>query len=323
MKTTEHIPNTDVLDFMSEPCAVFDSDLIYVYVNIAYTHLVGRPAKDLIGKYLFKAFPETPERIEIVQSTMDKCLSGVASELDNLSYEIELEDGSKSEKIWKICQDPIKNKQGDVTHILQRALDITEQVIAEQQNAAISREINHRAKNTMAVVTAITRISSRNATDLESFLSSFTSRIDAMSRTHDKLNTNNWQGLSIAEAFETELQQYVSEHGAEYALKGPKILLSVSGTKDLALVTHELLTNAVKYGCFYGEGGRLDISWKRIKDGVEIRWAETCTHAIKASETEGFGSRLFGLLPHIDVTQTYETHGLQTHIRITGDIAFV
>lgn len=323
MKTTEHIPNTDVLDFMSEPCAVFSSNLTYVYVNKAYTDLVGRSAKDLIEKYVFDAFPETRERIEMVQGSMDLCLSGQSSELDNLSYEIELEDGTKAEKIWKICQDPIKDPQGHVTHILQRARDITEQVITERQNLAISREIDHRAKNTMAVVSAITRISSRNATDIESFLSSFTSRIDAMSRTHDRLNSNSWQGLTIAESFETELQQYVSEHGAEYALKGPKILLSVSGTKDLALVTHELLTNAVKYGCFHGEGGRLDISWKRIPDGAEIYWAETCTHPVQAPVTEGFGSRLFGLLPHINVTQTYEDHGVQTIIRITGDIAFV
>jgi len=323
MKTEDHTPNTDVLDFMSEPCAVFSPQLVYVYVNTAYTELIGRSAHDLIGQHLFDVFPETPERIEIVQKAMDRCLSGQPSQLDNLSYEIELEDGTKSEKIWKICQDPIKNKQGHVTHILQRALDITERVIAEQQNAAISREIDHRAKNTMAVVSAITRISSRNAADLESFLASFTSRIDAMSRTHDRLNTNSWQGLTIAESFEIELQQYVSEHGAEYSLKGPKILLSVSGTKDLALVTHELLTNAVKYGCYQGEGGHLDISWKRIPDGAEIHWSESCTHPIQAPETEGFGSRLFGLLPHINVTQRYEDHGVQTIIRITGDIAFV
>lgn len=316
-------PNTDVLDYMSEPCAVFSPNLNYVYVNTAYTDLVGRPAKDLIGQYLFDAFPESPKRIEIVKRAMNHCLSGQSSELDNLSYEIESENGTKSEKIWKICQDPIKNDRGDVTHILQRALNITEQVLTEQQNKAISQEINHRAKNTMAIVTAITRISSRNAVDLESFLSSFTSRIDAMSRTHDRLNMNYWQGLTIEETFETELQQYVSDHGAEYSLSGPKIVLSVSGAKDLAIVTHELLTNAVKYGCFYGEGGRLDISWTRIEDGVEIHWVETCAHEVKAAETKGFGSRLFGLLPHIDVTQTYEAHGVQTCIKLTGDIAFV
>lgn len=307
---------------MSEPCALFDAKLTYVYTNTAYDALVGRESGDLIGSYLFDAFPETPERIKTVQAAMDLCLSGQTSELDNLSYEIELEDGSTSEKIWKICQDPVRDKTGKVTHILQRALDITEQVIKSRQNAAIAREINHRAKNTMAIVTAIARITSRNASDYQSFVTSFTGRIEAMRLTHDRLNTDAWRGLTITQTFETEMEQYAAERGAEYSLTGPEISLSVSGTKDLALVVHELLTNAVKYGCFNGQGGRLDVSWKRIEGGVEIQWAEYCTHDIALAEKQGFGSRLFKMLPHVQVTQNYETDGVQTTIRLTGEIAF-
>jgi PAS domain S-box-containing protein len=322
MTMADPIPNTDMLDFLSEPCALFDSELTYAYVNAAYTELVGRESEELVGQYLFDAFPETPDRIEVVQAAMDKCLSGETSELDNLSYEIESEDGSMALKVWKICQDPVRNTRGKVTHILQRAQDITEQIIKDRQNAAVAREINHRAKNTMAIVTAIARITSRNATDYKSFLSSFTGRIDAMRRTHDRLNTDAWRGLTITETFETEMQQFAADTGADYKLTGPDIMLSVSGTKDLALVIHELLTNAVKYGCYNGEGGRLDVSWTRIEDGVEIKWSETCTHSVKAVETQGFGSRLFRMLPHVQVSQTYEPKGVQTLIHLTGDIAF-
>jgi len=124
--------------------------------------------------------------MKTVQAAMDTCLSGKSSVMDNLSYEIAMEDGTTAEKVWRISQDPVRNAEGDVTHILQRASDITDHVIKERQNAAVAREINHRAKNTMAVVTAIARITSRNSVDYESFLSSFTGRIDAMRRTHDR-----------------------------------------------------------------------------------------------------------------------------------------
>ena len=314
--------NLEVLGFLSEPCAVFDSHLDYIFVNPAYSAMVGRPASDLVGQHLFDAFPESPDRMQIVQAAMDKCLSGTSSVLDNLSYEIPMEDGTFSEKTWRICQDPIRNADGKVEHILQRASDITQQVITERQNVAVAREINHRAKNTMAVVTAIARITSRNAVDYESFLSSFTGRIDAMRRTHDQLNDDAWRGLSITQTFETEITQYAAETGANYTLSGPDVRLSVSGTKDLALVTHELLTNAVKYGCFKNDGGRLTISWKHIENGVKIQWQEHCQQDISPGETQGFGSRLFRMLPHVQVEQTYSKNGVDTVIHLTGDIAF-
>lgn len=301
---------------------MFDPKLCFVYTNAAYDALVGRAPSELIGQSLFDAFPETPERMTQVQAAMNKCLSGKNSVLNNLSYEIELDDGTTMRKVWRINQDPIRNRDGQVTHILQRASDITEQVARQRQNAAVAREINHRAKNTMAIVTAIARITSRNATDYESFLSSFTGRIDAMRRTHDQLTEDAWRGLTITKTFETEITQYAAETGAEYTLTGPEVSLSVSGTKDLALVIHELLTNAVKYGCFKSEGGKLSVSWTRIEDGVEIQWQESCAHKIAAGEIQGFGSRLFCMLPHVQVDQTYTDTGLHTRILLTGDIAF-
>jgi len=315
-------PNTEILGVLSEPCALFDAALTYVFVNTAYCDMVGRTASDLIGQTLFDAFPETPERMKAVQAAMDTCLSGETSIMDNLSYEIPMEDGTLAEKVWRICQDPFRGPSGTVTHILQRASDITVQVMKERQNAAVAREINHRAKNTMAVVTAIARITSRNAVDYKSFLSSFTGRIEAMRRTHDQLNDDAWRGLTITQTFETEIAQYAAKTGADYTLSGPEVMLSVSGTKDLALVIHELLTNAVKYGCFKGDDGQLSVVWAHIKDGVKIEWTETCSHEISQSETQGFGSRLFSMLPHVQVDQAYTEHGVHTIINLTGDIAF-
>lgn len=322
MTNCRNIPNTDILGFLSEPCAVFDADLRYVFTNKAYDTLVGRGPSELAGQYLFDVFPETPDRMKTVQSAMDKCLSGRRSELKNLVYEIPQDDGTLIEKTWRITMDPVRDQAGEISHILQRASDITEDVIKARQNAAIAREINHRAKNTMAVVTAIARITSRNATNYESFLSSFTGRIDAMRRTHDRLSVDARRGLTITETFETEMQQFAAETGADYTLDGPEVDLSVSGTKDLALVIHELLTNAVKYGCFKGPGGKLAVSWDHIEDGVEIFWRESCAHSIEAGEIQGFGSRLFRMLPHVKVTQDYTDSGVHTVINLTGDIAF-
>lgn len=139
-------PNTELLDFMSEPCALFDPALNYVYVNSSYCELVGHGPADLVGYNLFDVFPETPERMKTVQAAMDTCLSGKSSVMDNLSYEIAMEDGTTAEKVWRIYQDPVSNTAGDITHILQRASDITDQVIKARQNAAVAREISHRPK---------------------------------------------------------------------------------------------------------------------------------------------------------------------------------
>lgn len=313
---------TDILDDSTLPIMILDRDMTFVYVNAAYLTMTQHAGKNLICKNVFDVFPDTAERVSAVTKKFEIALAGQTSRLEAQPFKLQLADGSVEDVVWQATQDPIRNKTGTVTHIIQRAENITAQYDLEKRNHAMTIEINHRIKNMMAVVSAIARISGRNAKDLPSFLKTFIERVDAMSRAHDRLAHDDWRGLSVEETLKVELEPYSEETGATYILSGPHVKLSIAGTKDLAMVTHELLTNAVKYGCFSTPGGALNVTWTLLGEYLQIDWQEVCDFEVSESETSGFGSKLFNMLPSLSVERSFLPTGLSLRIKIKEGDAF-
>ena len=314
--------DTTLLDAISLPYMILDRDLRFTYANSAYLASVKRTREELIGEYVFDAFPETDERVANVKAHFDKTLMGESTSLDAQPFILEHPDGTEETRIWQAVQDPVRNAQGEVTHIVQYAEDITSRVDLESRNQAMTIEINHRVKNLMAVVTAIARISSRTAKDLPSFMTSFTNRIASMAAAHDRLAHDEWRGLTVRQTLTLELEPFAERTGANISYTGPKVKLSIAGTKDLAMVVHELLTNAIKYGCFTSQGGSLDVAWQKTEAGLNIDWIETSHCAVSEPGGKGFGSRLFDMLPHVSVTRDFTPTGLHLSIAIENGEAF-
>jgi PAS domain S-box-containing protein len=314
--------NLPLFEDWSLPIMVLDTDLRFIFANKAYLEATHRTDEDIKGHYVFDVFPDEKDRIDHLLSEFEATLNGRVTQLKALPYQLKMEDGSLQDRVWQATQDPLRDETGTIIGLIQRCEDITHQHHLEQRNKAISHELSHRIKNSMSVISALARITSRNADNIDDYVESFTRRIDAISRANDLLLDNDWRGLRIDEIFKAELKPFEDEDQAAYSLDGPPVRLTIDASKNLSMVLHELTTNAVKYGCLKETGGHLTVHWVRDADTLTIKWLESCSHNISPSDNIGFGTRLFDMLPSIAVERDFTPTGLHLTITMDGEILF-
>jgi two-component sensor histidine kinase len=190
---------------------------------------------------------------------------------------------------------------------------------AERQERLLIEELNHRVKNTLAVVQAIAHQTFRNGDASDAARRAFEGRLIALSTAHDLLTQSNWESASLRDiAADTFVSQ--GADGRRLSLDGPDIHLAPKQALALALALHELCTNAVKYGALSNEAGRIGIRWAR-KSGraLNIEWTETGGPAVSEPERRGFGSRLIeqSLARDLDARVKLDFH--PTGVRCTID----
>lgn len=177
------------------------------------------------------------------------------------------------------------------------------QTWAEQQRAlsrekVMLREIDHRARNLLSVVRSILRLT--RADDAESLRDKVSDRILALSRTHTLLARKRWHEVTLEDLITQELEPYGAPEGERIAVSGPSVILSSERAQSVAMVLHELVTNAAKHGALSGLGGTLDVAWEKLPGGVVgIDWHERVDLSEAPSAPErgtGFGSTLLPLV---------------------------
>ena len=176
-------------------------------------------------------------------------------------------------------------------HEDQAALDF----YAEQNSIrnSLTRELNHRVKNTLANVLSIVALTRRRASSLEDFASGLDGRIRALSATHDLLTQSEWGTTPLLAVLEAELAPYASAAEATLDLTGPDVELAPNDALSFGLAMHELATNAAKYGALSVEGGTLKVSWTRLsEDLVEVVWQEGGGPPVPTNRKRGFGTEL-------------------------------
>jgi two-component sensor histidine kinase len=316
-----------VFEGWSLPIMVLDTDLRFIFANEAYLKVVHKTYDDIDGQYVFDAFPESEQRTVPILSKFQTALNGEVTQLCTQPFKLKLKNGTFEDHVWKATQDPLYNEHGDIIGIIQRSADITQQHQLEQRNKAIGYELSHRVKNIMAVVRSVARITGRNASrvpdfTVHDFIKTFAARLNAMSRTNDLLEEVDWSGLDVHTIFSDELSPFEDSNSATYSLQGPLVRLSVDASKDLSMVCHELMTNAVKYGCLGQDDGYLDVIWSRTGDQLTIRWLEQHSEVIPPTDSVGFGTQLFDMLPYVTVDRHYTPTGLHLTITMDGEKVF-
>jgi two-component sensor histidine kinase len=175
-----------------------------------------------------------------------------------------------------------------VSGVFAEGFDITDQVLAQDQQRLLLDELNHRVKNTLATVQAISQQTLRGATDPAAFAKAFEARLLALSQTHNALTDGHWAGAGLRQILDLELRP----HGPErVSLEGPEVHLPARMALSLGMVFHELATNAAKYGAL-SQDGRLWVGWRREADGLAFTWRETGGPTVATPTRRGFGSRL-------------------------------
>ena len=143
--------------------------------------------------------------------------------------------------------------------------DITERKRHEEHTQLLIREVNHRAKNMLAVVQSIAR--QTVATKAEDFIGRFNERLQALSASQDSLVQNEWKGVDIAALVQSQLAHFKELIGTRIALKGPSLLISAAAAQTIGMALHELCTNAGKYGALSSGEGRLEVAWSLERAG--------------------------------------------------------
>ncbi len=168
----------------------------------------------------------------------------------------------------------------------------------EQQSSirnSLTRELNHRVKNTLANVLSIITLTRRRATGLEDFATSLEGRIRALSATHDLLTQSDWGTTPIRLVLEAELAPYAQGADPHVEMEGPDVELAPNDALSLGLAIHELATNAAKYGALSVPDGRVRVRWEMAGDDrARIRWREIGGPALDptARRKRGFGTDL-------------------------------
>jgi PAS domain S-box-containing protein len=183
-----------------------------------------------------------------------------------------------------------QDESGKVVRISGVTTDITERKGAEERQALLAREVDHRAKNAMAIVQSIVRLT--KADSIAEYANVIEGRIKALSRAHALLSDSRWQGAEMAKLVEEELAPYRSAHTDRIRIAGPKVVLEPTTAQTLALALHELSTNAVKYGALSQASGRLELDWKILPTEILVTWRETGGPTVEKPRQTGFGAKI-------------------------------
>lgn len=310
------VPLRDILRDQTTPTMVLDQDLRFVFANTSYRMATGTLDRKLEGKFVFDVFPDIPDRVEHVKARFLEALRGTATRLEVQPFDIETADGKREVRYWQAAQEPLRDRQGDVRWIMQQAHDITDRVRAEEDRALITKELDHRTKNILAVVQGMTRMASRAHADKDEFAADLISRIGAMSRNHARLYANDFMGMSLTDLLRDELGAIGSSQA--FSLSGVDVQLNPAMARDLSMAVHELATNAAKHGCFLKEEGHLHLAWTTVGQDLTIEWFETGLGPVGPLDDTGFGQKLMRMLRLIDVTRVPVESGLHLRVDCAG-----
>ena len=190
---------------------------------------------------------------------------------------------------------------GEPIRLLGNNVDITERKRAEERQKTLMAELDHRVKNVLARVAMLAASTRKESTTIDKYVSSLQGRIQSMAVAHSLLSQSGWQNVGLAALVGRQLEPYAS--GSNVAIKGEEIVLGAAAIQAVAMVLHELVTNAAKYGALSVPDGQICITWDMEKVGrgtkLLFEWRELCGPAVQPDVPTGYGTSLIrDLIPY-------------------------
>ena len=256
--------------------------------------LFGYPAEEIIGKPIATLIP--PDRRDEEVRILERLRNG--ERIDHYETVGQRKDGSLVE--ISLTVSPIKGADGRINGASKIARDITERREALDRQQLLLREMNHRVKNLFALAGSVVTLSARSAGTPGELAESVRQRLGALARAHDLTLPNIAKGeesrdraTTLAALVRTIVSPYVTEMDARVTISGPDVSISGSAVMSMALLLHEISTNAAEYGALSSQSGRVDVSWSLWNDELLLAWREHGGPALNGQpEHEGFGSLL-------------------------------
>ena len=258
-------------------------------VNEAYCTLVGRPAEALIGEPFVRFIH--PEDREMEMAGWHDMAQGRIAVLETRKRYVR-PDGSIRWASGTVSpvRDPVS---GRIVRTLGALQDITERKAAEERQALLTRELDHRAKNVLAVVQAALRLTPR--TSAAEYAEAVEGRVAALARAHTLLAEARWTGAGLRDLATAELAVFLGNGSGRAVLEGPAVTLSPTAVQAVSMALHELATNAMKHGALAAPEGRLHLSWSLTErpGHLLLRWVERGGPRLAGPPARrGFGTRV-------------------------------
>jgi PAS domain S-box-containing protein len=274
--------------------------------NAAATRIFGFEADEMIGQPIIRIIP--PE----LHAEEDEILArlGRGERIDHYETVRVAKDARRVEVSLTVS--PVCDHTGNVVGASKVSRDITARREAEKLQRLLIEELTHRVKNTLAMIRSIASQSLARAKSAADFVSGFSGRIQALALAHDLLTQSKLQGAELADLVR---EQVVLGPGDDrrIALSGPQLTLDAQTAVHLALVLHELGTNARKYGALSVPGGRLSVTWELHTNGgrnLVLEWIEQGGPRVNAPRERGFGTTL--------IEQTLRAYGGEAAMRFSS-----
>jgi len=273
-----------------------------IFANDAFLRLTGYAREEVLAqKFIFMVeCRDKPEVLAQVEAAYkDNSHSGG-------EFRCSRKDGSV---FWaNIFINPVEDKHGDVIEHFASFIDSTSRRQEVVHLQFLLDELNHRTQNALATVLAIAAQTLRGVADKE-VIAAFEGRILALSKAHGLLGRKDWDRVSLRDVIDQILQPFgLNDHRvSRFSVKGDEIPLQPKAALTLAMVFHELATNAAKYGALSNDSsGKIDITWQveltPQGDRMRLRWQESGGPLVVPPTRKGFGSLLIegGLAQELD-----------------------
>ena len=283
-----------------------------VLANSAFLTMTGYPADAVVGRNCrFLQGPGTDP------ASVDQIRAAVAEQrpltIEILNYQ---RDGKP---FWnQLFIDPIFDDAGTLVYYFASQVDVTEKRRVLQLEAAehdLLMEVDHRAKNALALVQGIVRLS--RSEDPKAFARAVQGRVDALAKAHALLSDWRWQPVPLERLIRATL---IDTDEAQIELSEDTAVVAPTHVQPLALVLHELVTNAVQHGALSHERGRLRITWRDTSPGYEIDLFETGGPSPGSERRSGFGSTIVDAIVKRQlvgsVALDWEPGGLHTRLTL-------
>lgn len=217
---------------------------------------------------------------------------------------------------------PVVAAGGSIIGAVKAAQDVSERKRLEERQALLAKELVHRGKNQLAVVSSIVRATMRSTPDPKAFADALSGRLQSLAAAQDILVAQHWECAALMDIARAQLTPHAGDDLSRISLSGPEVILPAEFAVPIGLALHELGTNAAKYGALSAPNGRVELSWSAIRESgaatmLGLTWREIGGPLVHPPSRKGFGSTLIDQgIPGAKVVRDFAPGGLVCTIQV-------
>lgn len=281
-----------ILDNTIALIGVLLPDGTLIEANAPAITMGGMERDDVIGRKFWECawWTHDPTIVEELQQAITRAADGVTQRYDTIAR---MADDTRIPIDFMIS--PVLDDMGQVELLVPSALDISDRKRSEERLAFVSREVNHRSKNLLAVVQSMLR--QMRPVEVGQFVQNFSERLRALSRCQDLLMQSQHDTIDLRELIDLQLAHFREVSDNRLLIDGPKLVVTEDVAQSLGMAMYELATNAAKYGALSNAAGQIEISWQvcppdngNVGEVFHLCWTERGGPPVKRPESTGFGT---------------------------------